>query len=125
MSWESHGLPILRVEAWHASLAVGLTAALAPLNVLEPLGLLLGALFMGVNFLLLAYGIRWIIMPFASKGRVRAGIFLLVFKFVFLLVCLWLLLTRVSADEISFAVGVTCLILAILVDRLYDSQVSR
>jgi len=125
VSWESHGLPVLRVEGWHVLLALGLVVTLAPLNVLEPLGLLSGALFMGVNFLLLAYGIRWIITPFANKGKVRAGICLLVFKFLFLLGALWLLLTQISADEISFAVGVTCLIVAILADRLYDSQLSR
>ena len=70
MSWEAHGLPVLRVEGWHALLALGLAVALAPFDVLESKGLLLGALFMGVNFLLLAYGIRWVITPFASRGRV-------------------------------------------------------
>jgi len=125
MSWESQGMPVLRVEAWHLLLAAGLVATAVPLDFLDPAGVLLGALFMGVNFLLLAYGIRWIITPFASRGRVRAGIFLLVFKFVFLLAASWMLLTRFSPDGISFAVGVTCLIIAILVDRAYDSQMSR
>jgi len=125
VSWESQGMPVLRVEAWHTLLAGALIVALAPLKVLEPSGLLLGALFMGVNFLLLAYGIRWVITPFASQGRVRAGVFLLVFKFVFLLGASWFLLTRISLDGISFAVGVTCLVIAILVDRIYDSRLGR
>ena len=125
MSWEAHGLPVLRVEAWHALLALALAVTLAPLDILEPMGVLLGAVFMGVNFLLLGYGIRWVITPFASRGRVRAGIFLLIFKFVFLLGASWFVLTRISPDAVSFAVGVTCLVLAIFLDRLYDSQVSR
>lgn len=125
MSWEAKGLPVLRVEAWHGLLVLTLFMILAPLDIVEPLGLLLGAAFMGVNFLLLAYGIRWVITPFASRGRVRAGISLLISKFVFLLGASWILLTRISPDGISFAMGVTCLVIAIFVDRLYDCQVSR
>ena len=124
MSWEASGLPVWRVELWHGLLLAGFLA-LVPLEWLEPGGLLLGGLFMGVNFLLLALGIRWVITPFASKGRVRAGIFLLVFKFCFLLGASWLLLTRISPDAVSFAVGVNCLILAILWDRLYDTKIGR
>ena len=77
MSWEARGLPVLRVELWHGLLLAALLA-LAPLEWVEPAGLLLGGLFMGVNFLLLAVGIRWVITPFANKGRVRAGVFLLI-----------------------------------------------
>ena len=89
MSWAARGLPVLRVEAWHGLLVLVLFVTLAPLDVVEPLGLVLGAAFMGVNFLLLAYGIRWVITPFASQGRVRAGIFLLICKFFFLLAASW------------------------------------
>ena len=125
MSWAAQGLPVLRVEAWHGLLVLGLFVTLAPLDVIEPLGLVLGAAFMGVNFLLLAYGIRWVITPFASQGRVRAGIFLLICKFFFLLVASWILLTQISLDGISFALGVTCLVIAIFIDRVYDVQLSR
>jgi hypothetical protein len=125
MSWAAQGLPVLRVEAWHGLLVLALFVTLAPLDVIEPLGLVLGAAFMGVNFLLLAYGIRWIITPFASQGRVRAGIFLLISKFFFLLVASWILLTQISLDGISFALGVTCLVIAIFIDRVYDVQLSR
>ena len=125
MTWEAQGLPVLRVEAWHGVLVIASLAVLAPLKMVEPLGLLLGAAFMGVNFLLLAYGIRWVIGPFASKGRIRAGIVLLVLKFFFLLGASWVLLTRVAPDGVSFALGVTCLVIAIFVDRLYDTRLSR
>jgi len=125
VSWEAQGLPVLRVEAWHGLLVLTFFMVLAPLDIVEPLGLVLGAAFMGVNFLLLAYGIRWVIAPFASRGRVRAGIVLLILKFVFLLGASWILLTRISPDGISFALGVTCLVIAIFVDRLYDCQLSR
>jgi len=125
VSWETQGLPVLRVEAWHGLLVLTLLVTLAPLHIVEPLGLILGAAFMGVNFMLLACGLRWVIAPFATTGRIRAGIFLLVFKFVFLLVASWILLTRISPDGISFAVGVTCLVTAIFVDRFYDTQLCR
>ena len=84
MSWEAQGLPVFRVELWHGLLVLA-SMALAPLEWVEPGGLLLGGLFMGVNFLLLAVGVRWVITPFASRGRVRAGVALLILKFCFLL----------------------------------------
>ena len=124
MSWEARGLPVLRVELWHGLLLAALLA-LAPLEWVEPAGLLLGGLFMGVNFLLLAVGIRWVITPFANKGRVRAGVFLLILKFCFLLGASWILLTRIVPDAVSFALGVNCLIVAILWDRFYDTKFSR
>lgn len=116
---------MLRVEAWHGLLVLALIVTLVPLGLVEPLGLLLGAAFMGVNFLLLAFGIRWVIAPFASKGRIRAGICLLICKFVFLLAASWVLLTQIAPDGISFALGVTSLVIAIFVDRFYDIQLSR
>jgi hypothetical protein len=124
MSWEARGLPVLRVELWHGLLVAALLA-LVPLEWVEPTGLLLGGLFMGVNFLLLAVGIRWVITPFANKGRVRAGVFLLILKFCFLLGASWMLLTRIAPDAVSFAVGVNCLILAILWDRFYDTKFGK
>ena len=124
MSWEARGLPVLRVELWHGLLVAALLA-LVPLEWVEPTGLLLGGLFMGVNFLLLAVGIRWVITPFANKGRVRAGVFLLILKFCFLLGASWMLLTRIAPDAVSFALGVNCLILAILWDRFYDTKFGR
>lgn len=120
MSWESRGLPVWRVALWHGLLVALL--ALAPLDWVEPGGLLWGGLFMGVNFLLLALGVRWVIAPFASKGRVRAGVALLILKFGFLLGASWMLLARMAPDALSFAVGVNCLIPAILWDRLYDTR---
>ena len=35
---------------------------------------------MGVNFLLLSYGVAWVLMPLAGKGRVKVGVGLLVLK---------------------------------------------
>ena len=124
MSWEARGLPVLRVELWHGLLVAALLA-LVPLEWVEPTGLLLGGLFMGVNFLLLAVGIRWVITPFANKGRVRAGVFLLILKFCFLLGASWMLLARIAPDAVSFALGVNCLIVAILWDRFYDTKFGR
>ena len=98
MSWEAQGLPVFRVELWHGLLVLA-CMALVPLEWVEPGGLLLGGLFMGVNFLLLAVGVRWVITPLASKGRVRAGVALLILKFGFLLGASWVLLTRIASGR--------------------------
>lgn len=119
MSWEAQGFPVFRVELWHALLVGMVLLVLVPQRIVEPRGLLFGGLFMGANFLLLYFGIRWVIAPFASRGRVRAGVSLLLLKFLLLLGVSWLLLAKVSLDGLSFALGVSCLIVAILIDRLY------
>ena len=110
---------VLRVELWHGLLVLSLLCLLVPANVLEPLALLLGALFMGVNFLLLSYGVYLALSPFAAKGRIRTGIFLLLVKFVLLLGLVSVLFSRVRLDVPSFAVGVTCLLIALVVEGLW------
>ena len=42
--------------------------------------LIAGGLFMGVNFLLLSFGVAAILTPLASKGRVKLGVGLLLLK---------------------------------------------
>lgn len=92
---------------------------LVPVGILEPKALLLGGLFMGANFLLLGCGIRWLLTSFARKGRVGAGIFLLLLKFVLFLALVLALFVRVEFDVPSFAVGITCLLVAIVMERLW------
>lgn len=77
---------------------------------------------MGVNFLLLSYGVCWVLIPWAGKGRLRAGIFLLILKFLGFLGLLALLFFRVEFDAISFSVGFSTLLLAIVLDALVISQ---
>jgi len=73
---------ILRIELWHGALLLVLLAVLGPQRFIDPLALLAGGLFMGVNFILLSLGIAWVLMPFAGKGRVKAGVGLLAVKII-------------------------------------------
>lgn len=77
---------------------------------------------MGVNFLLLGYGVRWVLVPLAGRGRVRAGVFLLILKFVGFFGLLTLLFLRGEFDAISFSVGFSTLLLAIVLEALVISQ---
>lgn len=110
---------VLRIELLHVLLVVGLWIALLPTRVVEPMALVVGALFMGVNFLLLSCGIHWLLTPFAGKGRVKTGIFLLVLKMALFLGLVSVLLLRVQLDPLSFALGFSSLLVAIVLDRLW------
>ncbi|HEY6364829.1 MAG TPA: hypothetical protein VI585_08560 [Candidatus Binatia bacterium] len=109
---------ILRVELWHVVMLVALLVTLAPGRFVEPEGLLIGGLFMGINFLLLSYGVAWVITPLAGKGRIKAGVGLLIFKIAIFLALLGALFFRVQVDAISFALGFSTLLLAILVEAI-------
>ena len=109
---------ILRIELWHVVMLVALLVTLAPGKFVEPEGLLIGGLFMGINFLLLSYGVAWVLMPLAGKGRVKAGVGLLILKIAIFLALLATLFFRVQVDAISFALGFSTLLLAILVEAI-------
>lgn len=115
---EAASFPIWRAELWHGTLVAALGAVLAPLGLVEPLSLLLGAVFMGVNFLLLALGIRWILTPFAGRGRVRSGVLLLLLKLVLFLGLIGFFFFKFPFDAMSFALGVSCLLVALVVQGL-------
>ena len=109
---------ILRIELWHVVMLLALLVTLAPGKFVEPEGLLIGGLFMGINFLLLSYGVAWVLMPLAGKGRVKAGVGLLILKIAIFLVLLATLFFRVQVDALSFALGFSTLLLAILVETV-------
>ena len=109
---------ILRIELWHVVMLLALLAALAPGKFVEPEGLLIGGLFMGINFLLLSYGVAKMLTPLAGKGRVKVGVGLLVLKIAIFLALLATLFFRVQLDAISFALGFSTLLLAILVEAI-------
>ena len=110
---------VLRIEVLHALLVVGLWLVLLPTKIVEPLALFVGALFMGVNFLLLSCGIRWVLTPFAGKGRVRTGILLLILKMILFLGLVSALLLRIQLDPLSFTFGISSLLVAVVLDRLW------
>jgi hypothetical protein len=97
---------------------LGLLVTLAPGRFVEPEGLLIGGLFMGINFLLLSYGVAWVLTPLASRGRVKAGVGLLVVKIAIFIALSATLFFRVQLDPVSFALGFSTLLLAILVEAI-------
>ncbi|HEY7554903.1 MAG TPA: hypothetical protein VIH18_08840 [Candidatus Binatia bacterium] len=109
---------ILRIELWHVGLLVILLGALAPARLVEPKAMLLGGLFMGINFLLLCYGVAWILTPLAGRGRVKAGVALLALKVVLFLALLSLLFFKLGLDAISFALGFSTLLVAIVIEAI-------
>lgn len=110
---------VLRIEALHALLVVGLWAVLLPAKVVETWALFVGALFMGVNFLLLSCGISWVLTPFAGKGRIKTGILLLVLKMILFLGLVLALFLRIQLDLLSFTLGFSSLLVAIVLDKLW------
>jgi len=112
---------ILRIELWHAGLLLALLGILAPAQLVEPTSMLLGGLFMGVNFLLLCYGVAWILTPLAGKGNVKAGVALLVTKVLLFLGLLSMVFFKFGMDAISFAVGFSTLLVAIVIEALRNN----
>jgi hypothetical protein len=112
---------ILRVELWHGLLLLATVVTLGQSRFIEVKALLLGGVFMGVNFFLLGFGILWVLTPLASKGRVRAGVSLLILKIIIFLSLVTLLFFRFQIDGLSFALGFSTLILAVLVEAVIYS----
>jgi len=113
---------IIRIELLHATLIAGLWLALVPAQIVKPWDLLAGAVFMAANFLLLSCGIRWVLTPYAGKGRVRTGIALLILKMGLFLGLISVLLLRIQVDPLSFTVGFSSLLIAIVFERLWAAQ---
>jgi hypothetical protein len=109
---------IWRIELWHALLLLTLAVTLGRTKYLDLTALLVGGVFMGVNFLLLGFGVAALLTPLASKGRIKAGISLLVLKIIIFLGLLLVLFFRIQLDAISFAVGFSTLLVAILLETL-------
>lgn len=112
---------ILRIELWHIILLLVLLAILAPANLVDSAALLAGGIFMGVNFMLLSFGVAWALTPLAGKGRVKAGVALLVLKIVIFLALLTTLFFHFEFDAISFALGFSTLIIAIVLESVRNA----
>jgi hypothetical protein len=112
---------ILRIELWHALLLLGLLASLGRIKMVEPVALLMGGVFMGLNFFLLSFGVAWVLTPLASRGRVKLGIALLVLKVAIFLALLITIFFRFEIDAISFSLGFSSLLLAIVVEAVRAS----
>ena len=112
---------IIRIECWHAFLLLGMLAGLSGTNFIDPTSLIAGGLFMGLNFFLLSFGIAWVLSPLASNGRIKFGIGLLVLKIVLFLAFLMAIFFRFNLDGISFALGFSTLIVAIVCESVRRS----
>ena len=112
---------ILRIELWHGLLLLAAVATLGQSKFIDVKALLIGGVFMGLNFFLLGFGILWVLAPLAGKARVRAGVSLLLLKIIIFLGLLTLLFFRFEIDGLSFALGFSTLILAVLVEGVAHS----
>ena len=112
---------ILRIELWHVILLLGLVATLGQTKFVDPTALVIGGVFMGVNFLLLSFGVALVLTPLAGKGRVKAGVGLLVLKILLFLGLLSAVFFHFELDAISFALGFTTLLIAIVIEAVRRS----
>jgi hypothetical protein len=112
---------ILRIELWQGLLLLATAATLGQTEFIDLKALLIGGVFMGVNFFLLGFGILWVLAPLAGKGKVRAGVSLLILKIILFLGLLTVLFFRFQIDGLSFALGFSTLILAILLEAVIHS----
>lgn len=118
MKMSAANYPIFEVVLWHMSLVLVLFAVLVPLGMVEANSLLVGGFFMGVNFLLLGLGIRSVLTPFAGKGKIRSGVILLTLKLLLFLGLLSACFLKFQFDAMSFALGISCLLVAAVVHGL-------
>ena len=112
-------IDLTRITRLHVGL-VGATGGLAyATNWGAPGSLLLGGAVMGVNFWLLRLAtnvLRPSVLDAAKPGRVAVAIAALTLKFALFLGLLGLLFWRVPIEGMSFAVGVTLLLVACLLE---------
>jgi hypothetical protein len=109
---------ILRIELWHTLLLLSLWVALGSSKFIDPTALFIGGVFMGTNFLLLSFGVALVLTPLAGKGQVKAGVGLLVLKIIIFLGLLTALFFRFDLDALSFALGFSTLIVAIVIETV-------
>jgi hypothetical protein len=112
---------ILRIELWHAIVLSGLLVTLGHTKLIEPMAVLMGGVFMGLNFFLLSFGVAWVLTPLANRRKVKAGVALLIFKIVMFLALLTTMFFQFEIDAISFSLGVSSLLLAIVGEALRTS----
>jgi len=109
---------VLRVEMWNFAIVLTLMAIVTVTKWIDPLALLGGGLFMGVNFFLLSMGVRWIISPNASKRRQRLGMILLVLKLLLFLGLVSAIFFKLKLDAIAFIIGISSLLVATVIAGL-------
>lgn len=109
---------IWRVEALHALCLLATLALLSGAGAVDARSALLGGVFMGVNFLLLSYGAAWLLGLGGGPGRARLAAALLALKVVLFLALLTAAFRFLDFDALSFALGFSTLLLALLIEAL-------
>jgi len=109
---------LVRVLTWHTLLLLLLLIGSQIMRALAPGALLLGGVFMGLNFGLLSVGIRWVLSPTASRKTQRVGMALLGLKLLLFLGLVSALFFRMDLDGVSFVVGVSSLLIASVIGTL-------
>jgi hypothetical protein len=109
---------ILCIELWHLALLSTMAVMFGRTSAIDLTSLVVGGLFMGANFLLLSFGVAYLLTPMASKGRIKAGVGLLVLKIAMFLGLLITVFFHFNLDAISFALGFSTLIVAIFFETL-------
>ena len=107
---------IINIELWHFGLLLTTLIAFSGSNLIDAKALLAGGMFMGVNFLLLSVGVAWILTPLAGKRRIKSGITLLALKILLFMGLLTMVFHNFDVDVISFALGFSTLLLAIVIE---------
>ena len=109
-------MAILRIELWHGLLLAALFGVLVPAGMVDAGAFLAGGVFMAINFFLLGLGVSFLLAPLADGSRVKLGVGLLTLKILLLLALLTMLFFKFQLDGLSFAVGFSCLLPAILIE---------
>jgi hypothetical protein len=109
---------ILRIELWQTILLLSLLVTLGHTQFVDPTALIVGGIFMGVNFLLLSFGVAWVLTPLAGKGQVKAGVGLLVLKIIIFMGLLSAVFFHFEFDAISFTLGFSTLLMAIVIEAV-------
>lgn len=112
---------ILRIELWHGLLLLALALVLGRTRWFDIRAFLAGGAFMGLNFLMLGFGILWVLTPLAGKAKVGLGVSLLILKMLVFLGLLMLLFFRFEIDGLSFALGFSTLIAAMMIEAVRHS----
>lgn len=121
------GIDLTRIGTVHVGL-LGLTAAVAyATHWMEPSSLLLGGAVMGVNFYLLrliAGAIRPDALDPGKRGRMVLAVGAFVLKFGLFLGLLAALFWRLPIEGLSFACGVTLLLVACVIEALRHQRIA-
>ena len=119
---------LTRIGKWHAGLVLGSGAVTYATHVGEPGSLLLGGTLMGANFWLLRLLTGAVCRGAADPAKGRyAGLAIgsMVLKSLLFLVLLGGLFVRLPIEGMSFAAGVTLLLVACVIEAAYTDIARR